>query len=347
MTCPAQLQKRIESFAKRERMDIAGLGEEMCKALVNSGLVKKVADLYRLTEEQVLTLERMGKKSAQNLLAGIEASKTRGLGRLLGALSIPNVGENMGPLLARKFPSIEALLGASKEELASVEGFGPVRAESISRYFHNPVGEQLVADLRAAGVKMTEDVAVPTAATSILAGKTIVVTGALENYQRADIERRIVELGGKAASSVSKNTSFVLAGTGSSTRSKLSKAQELGVKVISEDEFEQMVKDLQAAAGSSAAPATAAAPPPAKALPAASGPLAGKTVVVTGTLANYDRKGLEALIEQLGGKAASSVSKNTNLVVAGSDAGSKLDRARALGIQVLDEAGFQKLIGRA
>ena len=183
LTCPAQLQGRIESYAKRERMDIAGLGEEMAKALVTSGLVSKVADLYKLNEEKLLTLERTGKKLAQNLLAGIEASKSRGLARLLSALSIYGVAESMAALLAKKFPSIDLLLTATKEQLAGVEGFGSVRAESVFNYFHSPAGEQLVADLRAAGVKLTEDV-VARSGPAVLEGKTFVVTGTLINYQR-------------------------------------------------------------------------------------------------------------------------------------------------------------------
>jgi DNA ligase (NAD+) len=336
-TCPAQLQGRIESFAKRERMDIAGLGEEMAKALVTSGLVNKVADLYRLTEEQLLTLDRVAKKSAQNLLAGIEASKSRGLARLLSALSIYGVAESMAALLAKAFPSIDLLLAASKEQLASVGGFGPTRAESVYNYFHSPAGQQLVADLRAAGVKLTEDVVVRTGP-AVLEGKTVVVTGTLVNYKRTEIEDLIVQLGGKAGASVSKNTHFVVAGT--EAGSKLTKAQALGIRVLTEAEFEEMIKDLKAAAP----PAPAAAPPPPP--PPTDGPLAGKTVVVTGTLANYQRKDIEALIERLGGKAADSVSKNTSFVVAAPDAGSKRDKALKLGVQVLTEEEFDRLIGK-
>ena len=239
-TCPKQLEGRLESFAKRSRMDIAGLGEEMCAALVKAGLVKGVADVYDLTEEKLLTLERVGKKSAQNLLAGIEASKPRGLGRLLGALSIPNVGEQMGPLLARAFPSIDALLAASEAELAGVEGFGPVRAVSVRQYLHGPRGQALVAKLRAAGVKLTEDV--PKGGPGVLSGKTIVVTGTLLNYDRLGIERRITELGAKSGSSVSKNTDYVVAGD--KAGSKLDKAKKLGVPVLSEAEFDEMVRTM-------------------------------------------------------------------------------------------------------
>jgi DNA ligase (NAD+) len=236
-TCPAQLQGRLESFAKRERMDIAGVGEEMARALVQAGLVKKVTDLYTLTEEKLLTLDRVGKKSAQNLLAGIEASKSRGLGRLLAALNIPNVGESMGVVLARAFPSIEKLLAASKEELAGTEGFGPTRAASVWEFLHAPTGQALIADLRAAGVKLTEDVSA-TAGTGVLAGKTVVVTGTLSK-PRDVVEALIEQHGGKAAGSVSKSTSYLVAGE--KAGSKLAKAQSLGVPVIGEDELLRLI----------------------------------------------------------------------------------------------------------
>ena len=131
--CPAAIKKRVESFATRARMDIEGLGDSLATQLVKSGLVKSVADLYRLTLEQLMNLERMGKKSAQNLLNGIEASKDRGLARVLSGLSIPLVGEATAELLAQAYPSIDALLAAPKEKLAEVKGMGPERAESVSR----------------------------------------------------------------------------------------------------------------------------------------------------------------------------------------------------------------------
>jgi DNA ligase (NAD+) len=236
--CPAKLQGRLESFAKRERMDIAGLGEEMAAALIKSGLVHKLTDVYKLTEEKLLTLDRVGKKSARNLLAGIEASKSRGLARLLSALSIYGVAESMAALLAQAFPSIDLLLAASMEQIASVEGFGPTRAESVYNYFHSPAGQELVAELRTAGVKMTEDV-VEKPATGPLVGKTVVVTGTLVNYQRKDIEALIEQMGGKAGSSVSKKTSLVVAGE--EAGSKLAKAKELGIPILSEQEFDKMI----------------------------------------------------------------------------------------------------------
>lgn len=186
VVCPAQLQGRLESFAKRERMDIEGLGEVMAEALIKSKLVHTVADLYKLTKKDLRTLDRVGDLSAQNLLDGIEKSKGRGLGRLLSALSIYGVSESMGALLAQAFPSIDRLIAASREDLASVKGFGPKRAESIYGFFHSPSGEKLVADLRAAGVKMTEDIKAPTIGG--LTGKTVVVTGTLVKYKRNEIE---------------------------------------------------------------------------------------------------------------------------------------------------------------
>jgi DNA ligase (NAD+) len=309
-------------------MDIAGLGEEMADALVKSGLVRTITDLYRLTKEQLLTLDRVADKSAQNLLNGIEASKARGLGRLLSALAIYGVGETIAPVLAQHYPTIDKLLAASKEDLARVPNFGPRRAESTYKFFHSPQGEKLVADLRELGVKLTEDVQERTGPAP-LEGKTVVVTGTLKNHKRHEIEKKIAELGGKPGSSVSKNTDFVV--VGEDAGSKLDKAKALGVKTLTEEEFEKMVADALAAAPAAAGP----------------GPLTGKTVVVTGTLENYDRRGIEALIEKLGGKAGSGVSRNTTFVIAGEDAGSKLARARELGVPVVTEAEFEKMVGRA
>jgi DNA ligase (NAD+) len=236
-TCPAQVQAKLESFAKRDRMDIEGLGEALAKQLVDAGLVKSVADLYRLTEAQLLTLERMGKKSAQNFLQGLEASKGRGLTRLIAGLSIYMVGDSMAELLTAEYPSMDTLLAASREKLGAIKGFGPKRAESIWNFFHSETGAKLVADLRAAGLKLTEDVK-PRAKGADLSGKTFVVTGTLTKYKRSDIENLIKSLGGKAAGSVSKKTDYVVAGE--EAGSKLDKARELGVPVLTEEEFEKL-----------------------------------------------------------------------------------------------------------
>jgi DNA ligase (NAD+) len=235
--CPAQLQGRIESFAKRERMDIEGIGEKLAEQLVTSGLVQTVADLYRLKKEQLIGLDRMGELSAQNLLNAIEASKNRGLARLLAGLSIYGVGEGMAPLLVQEFPSIDALLAASKDELAGVKGFGPRRAESVYNFLHGP-GKKIIQDLRDAGVKMTEDVK-PKVTSGPLLGKTVVVTGTLQNYSRKEIEDVVALHGGKATSSVSKKTDYVVAGD--EAGSKLDKARQLGIKVLTEAEFERLI----------------------------------------------------------------------------------------------------------
>lgn len=236
-TCPAQLQGRIESFAKRERMNIDGIGEKLAEQLVTSGLVTTVADLYRLTKEQLLALERMGELSAQNLLDAIESSKSRGLSRLLSGLSIYGVGEGMAPLLVQEFPSMDALLAASKDELAGVKGFGPRRAESVYNFLHGP-GQKIIQDLRDAGVKLTEDVK-PKVTSGPLIGKTVVVTGTLQNYSRKQIEDVIALHGGKATGSVSKKTDYVVAGDDAG--SKLDKARQLGIKVLTEEEFEKLI----------------------------------------------------------------------------------------------------------
>ncbi|HVS39008.1 MAG TPA: helix-hairpin-helix domain-containing protein, partial [Gemmataceae bacterium] len=221
-----------------DRMDIEGLGWSLTAQLVQSGLVKSVTDLYRLKLDDLLKLERMGKKSAQNLLEGVEASKGRGLARVLSGLSIPLVGEATAELLTRSFPTIDAILAASKDELAAVKGFGPERAESIWQFFHHSEGEKLVRELRELGVKLTEEPkARPKGAD--LTGKTFVATGTLKNYGRDDIERLIKDLGGKATGSVSRKTDYVVAGENAG--SKLDKAKELGVKVLTEEEFDKLI----------------------------------------------------------------------------------------------------------
>jgi DNA ligase (NAD+) len=236
--CPAAIKKRVESFAKRARMDIEGLGDSLATQLVRSGLVKSVTDLYRLTLAQLTELERMGKKSAQNLLDGIEASKARGLARVLSGLSIPLVGETTAELLAQAYPDIDALLAAPQGELAEVKGLGPERAESVYEFLHNTDGEKLIKDLRDLGVNLTEAPRVKPSGAD-LTGKTFVVTGTLQKYSRDEIEERIKQLGGKASGSVSKKTDYVVAGENAG--SKLEKARGLGVAVLSEEEFEEMV----------------------------------------------------------------------------------------------------------
>jgi DNA ligase (NAD+) len=239
--CPAQLKEVLRAYARRAAMDIEGLGEKIIDQLVDTALVKNIPDLYRLTLEQLTDLERMGKKSAQNLLAGLEASKTRDLGHLLAGLAIPHVGDTVADLLAYEFGTIDALSGASVERLAQVNGIGPILAESVHAYFHSPAGLQTIEDLRSLGLKLTQDARPPAAAAggADLTGKSIVVTGTLTKYSREEIETLIRKLGGKSAGSVSKSTSFVVAGA--KAGSKLDKARSLGVRVLSEQEFDELI----------------------------------------------------------------------------------------------------------
>jgi len=238
--CPAQVTKRIVGFARRERMDVDGLGDEVAKQLVDSGLVKSVTDLYGLTEKQLLTLEKFGKTKAKNLLTGIENSKQRGLARLLPSLSIYGVGGSMSDLVVEEFSSLDAVVAASKDDLAKVKGVGPKRAENIYDFFHCDTGETLVIELKKLGLKLTHDKKVVAPGTQPLLGKTVVVTGSLVNYDRITIEARIKDLGGKSSGSVSKKTDYVLAGA--EAGSKLTKAKELGVRVLTEDEFEKLAQ---------------------------------------------------------------------------------------------------------
>jgi DNA ligase (NAD+) len=241
-TCIGQIKNILRAYARRNAMDIEGLGVKIIDQLADSGLVNGIPDLYRLTLEQLLELERMGEKSAQNLLAGLAASKQRGLARLLAGLAIQHVGDSVADLLAQEFGDMDALMNASVERLAQINGIGPILAETIHAYFHSPAGRKTIEELRELGLKMTEDVRpAPAAKTGAdLTGKTIVVTGTLKNYQREEIEALIRQLGGKPTGSVSKNTAFVIAGD--KAGSKLEKAEALGVKVITEEEFDRLVE---------------------------------------------------------------------------------------------------------
>jgi DNA ligase (NAD+) len=239
LECPAQVRQRLRFFATRNAMDIEGLGDKLVDQLATNKLVTKYGDLYRLTYDQLVDLERMGKKSAENLLEGIQASKNRGLARLLNGLAIPHVGQRVAQIIAQHFGSMEAMEAASAEELAGVDGVGPIIAQSVYDYLHSDYGSQTIADLRAQGIDMQAPKKVLPAGGGKLAGKTIVVTGTLTKYSRDEIKELIEQNGGKASSSVSKKTDFVLAGE--EAGSKLAKAQELGVKVINEEEFDGLI----------------------------------------------------------------------------------------------------------
>jgi DNA ligase (NAD+) len=238
--CPAQLKERLRFFANRNAMDIEGLGNALVDQLVDTGLVRSLPDLYRLTLEQLIELERMGKKSAQNLIDGIAASKTRGLARLLAGLGIRHVGEHVAELLAAEFGDLETLRRASAERLAQVEGIGPERGASIHQFFQTAVGAKIIDDFQSLGLKLSDDVRPkPAAGSNDIAGKTFVVTGTLQKYGRDEIERLIKDMGGKAAGSISKKTDYLVAGE--KAGSKLDKARQMGVTILSEAEFERLL----------------------------------------------------------------------------------------------------------
>jgi DNA ligase (NAD+) len=235
--CPAQVKERIRYYASRNAMDIEGLGDKLVDQLVDTGLVHGYGDLYRLKVEQLMDLERMGRKSSESLVAGIEASKGRGLARLLNALAIRHVGARTAVVLAERFRSMDALQTASVEQLSTANEIGPVIAQSVHDFLHSEFGRTTIADLTRMGISMEQAAASRAART--LEGKTLVVTGTLERYKRDEIEEVIARHGGRAASSVSKKTDYVVAGA--EAGSKLDKARQLGVRVLSEEEFEQLL----------------------------------------------------------------------------------------------------------
>jgi DNA ligase (NAD+) len=231
------LKERLRYFAGRDQMDIEHLGVSLIEQLVHSGRVADFADLYRLTKDDLLSLERMGEKSAQNVLDAMEASKTRPLWRFVAGLGIRHVGSRSAQILADCFGSLEGLMDAGQEELETTDQVGPVMAESVYRYFHDPRHRAVIDQLLAAGVRPQSPV--PKKAAGKLQGKAIVVTGTLKNFSRQQIEQAIREAGGKVSSSVSKKTDFVVAGE--DPGSKLEKARSLGVEVIDEEQFVRMV----------------------------------------------------------------------------------------------------------
>lgn len=234
--CPAQSLRNIIHFASRDAMDIEGLGEAVACQLVEKNYVATAADIYSLTKEQLLTLDKFKSKSAENLLNAIEKSRANNLDKLLFGLGIRNIGDKAAALLAEHFGTMQAISEAKPEEIAAIDGFGEVMAQSVHEFFAKSGTQDLLRRLMQAGLNMEWHGEKKTA---ILLGKTIVVTGTLQNLSRAEAEALIVHNGGKASGSVSKKTSYVLAGEAAG--SKLTKAQALGVPVISEAEFMQMI----------------------------------------------------------------------------------------------------------
>lgn len=236
--CPAQLLRNLTHFASRDAMDIEGLGPAVVEGLVKAGLVRTPGDLYRLEAQSVAQLERMGQKSAENLIAAIEKSKSRDLSRLLFAFGIRQVGQKAAKVLAARFGTLDRLRQATVEELTAVDDIGEITARSLAEWLHSDQAEHLIASLKGAGVNMASQ-AQPV--DDRLAGKTFVLTGTLEHFSRAEAGARIEALGGKVSSSVSRKTSYVVAGE--EAGSKLDKANALGITVLSEAEFLQMLSD--------------------------------------------------------------------------------------------------------
>ena len=235
-SCPAQLSRGIEHFASKDAMDIDGLGPQIVDALIDAELIHDAADLYALRAEQISSLERMGDKSAANLIAAIEKSKSAGLERLIFALGIRNIGQVAATALARRYGTLDACMNATAEELCALDDFGQITADCVIEYFSRAESRELCARLTAAGV-LTESTAAPVG--DKLAGLTFVLTGTLPTMGRSEAEALIVAAGGKTSSSVSKKTSYVVAGEAAG--SKLTKAQNLGVTIIDEAELLRML----------------------------------------------------------------------------------------------------------
>jgi len=236
-SCPAQIEERLKHFSRREAMDVEGLGDALVRQLVERELVKDFADLYHLKLEELVPLERMAEKSAQNLLGQIEKSKTRELRRLLFGLGIRHVGERAAMLLARHFRSLDALAKAPVEEIDDLYEIGPTVASSVREWFEDPANRQLIERLKAAGLRTEESEAAPASRT--FQGMQFVLTGTLESMTRDDARKAIEERGGRVTSSVSKKTSVVV--VGKEAGSKLEKARELGLRIVDEDEFRALL----------------------------------------------------------------------------------------------------------
>ncbi len=236
--CPAQLLRSIEHFASRPAMNIDGLGEAVVEQLVNADLVHTVADLYTLSLQDLTALERFGTRSAEKLLDAVEGSKKNEPDRLIFALGIRGIGQRAAKLLCEKFGSVEAIMSASEEEIASIDGFGKVLAKSVFTAMREPHRIALIERLRELGLNMTYS---EKKVSDKLAGLTFVLTGTLPTLKRDEAKKMIEDRGGKCSGSVSKKTSYVLAGE--EAGSKLDKANELGIAVISEEEFLKMINE--------------------------------------------------------------------------------------------------------
>ncbi len=237
--CPAQLMRHMIHFVSRDAMDIDGLGERVLHALVDNSLISSPLDLYRLSKDDIMTLDKKKEKSASNLINAIERSKSNDLYRVIFALGIRNIGQKAAKLLADKFRTLDNIANANIEDISSIDGFGDVMAESVYKYFQLDESKKLVEEIKAIGIN-TENLSAPKSIdeNNPFFNKTFVITGTLPNYKRTEAAEIIESMGGKVSSSVSKKTDYVLAGEDAG--SKLTKAQSLGIKIIDENEFESM-----------------------------------------------------------------------------------------------------------
>lgn len=235
--CPAQLLRMLIHFCSRDAMDIEGLGEAVLEVLVEKGMLRNAADIYNLDYEKIAALDRMGEKSAENLRNAVEKSKENDLGKLVFALGIRHIGQKAAALLAEHFLTMDALETAPREEILAIDGFGEVMADSVVQFFALAQSRELIDALTAAGVNMRSKKEI---VDNRFEGKTFVLTGTLPTMTRSEASKIIESFKGKTASSVSKKTDYVLAGEDAG--SKLTKAQQLGVTIISETEFQEMIK---------------------------------------------------------------------------------------------------------
>lgn len=239
--CPPQIRGRIEHFASRNIMDIEGLGEASVDQLVTAGFISDIQDIYSLEKEKLVSLDRMGEKSAQNLLDGIEKSKEKPFSKVLFGLGIRHVGANVAKVLVRHFKNIEAIISATEEELTNVNEIGATIAKSIRTYFSDSENINRIEFLKSKGLKFSDD-SVSGSIQTAFSGKTFVFTGTLNSFSREEAGSMVEKLGAKSSSSVSKKTDYVVVGTDAG--SKAEKAKELGVKILTEEEFKELIRDI-------------------------------------------------------------------------------------------------------